>query len=300
MRQLIRNREARRGSLDAGPRARRSAAAGAGHRAARDMEGAARPARRARRRRRVARTGRRSGGDRGRTSHACRSSRSTFRSSPTAAATRRPACCGSATDSAGELRAIGDIQRDQLAYLAQCGFDAFALRDGKDARNALAGLDDFSDGYQLTEGAHAVVPAPRTRTGPVRRRRVTRMNDAASIAVSPATPADGGDRARTRDTSRRTGSPRPSERCAGRRRACAGRAGVELRRRGHGADRPDRREHALPIGVFTLDTGRLPEETHALIDRVRATYRIDVDVRFPEATAVERFVGANAAGANRN
>jgi uncharacterized protein (DUF934 family) len=51
----------------------------------------------------------------------------------------------------GELRAIGDIQRDQLAYLAQCGFDAFAIRDGKDARDALPGLDDFSDGYQLTE-----------------------------------------------------------------------------------------------------------------------------------------------------
>ena len=50
----------------------------------------------------------------------------------------------------GELRAIGDIQRDQLAYLAQCGFDAFAIRDGKDVQDALAGLDDFSDGYQLT------------------------------------------------------------------------------------------------------------------------------------------------------
>jgi uncharacterized protein (DUF934 family) len=52
----------------------------------------------------------------------------------------------------GELRAVGDVQRDQLAYLAQCGFDAFAIRDGKDARDALQGLQDFSDGYQLTEG----------------------------------------------------------------------------------------------------------------------------------------------------
>ncbi len=50
----------------------------------------------------------------------------------------------------GELRAIGDVQRDQLAYLAQVGFDAFAIRDGKDARDALAGLRDFTDGYQLT------------------------------------------------------------------------------------------------------------------------------------------------------
>ncbi|MEP6678688.1 MAG: DUF934 domain-containing protein, partial [Betaproteobacteria bacterium] len=51
----------------------------------------------------------------------------------------------------GELRAIGDIQRDQLAYLAQCGFDAFALRDGEDAQGALAAFHDFADGYQLTE-----------------------------------------------------------------------------------------------------------------------------------------------------
>ena len=52
---------------------------------------------------------------------------------------------------AGELRAIGDVQRDQLYYLSQCGFDAFLLRDGKDVVDALHGLDDFSDGYQLTQ-----------------------------------------------------------------------------------------------------------------------------------------------------
>jgi phosphoadenosine phosphosulfate reductase len=55
--------------------------------------------------------------------------------------------------------------------------------------------------------------------------------------------------------------------------------------------------HALSIGVLTLDTGRLPDETHALIDRVRATYRIAVDVHFPEAAAVEPFVRANGVNA---
>ena len=48
----------------------------------------------------------------------------------------------------GELRAIGDILRDQLFYLARCGFDAFALREGQDAQAALAAFDDFSEGYQ--------------------------------------------------------------------------------------------------------------------------------------------------------
>jgi len=50
----------------------------------------------------------------------------------------------------GELRAIGDIGRDQLYYLHQVGFDAFTLRDGKDAQDALRSLRDFSDGYQQT------------------------------------------------------------------------------------------------------------------------------------------------------
>ena len=51
---------------------------------------------------------------------------------------------------AGELRAIGDVQRDQLYYLAQCGFDAFAIPDSRDAEDALQGFVDFSDGYQAT------------------------------------------------------------------------------------------------------------------------------------------------------
>jgi uncharacterized protein (DUF934 family) len=51
----------------------------------------------------------------------------------------------------GELRAVGDVQRDQLYYLSQSGFDAFLIREGKSAQDALASLDDFSDGYQLTE-----------------------------------------------------------------------------------------------------------------------------------------------------
>jgi uncharacterized protein (DUF934 family) len=50
----------------------------------------------------------------------------------------------------GQLRAIGDIQRDQLYYLAQVGFDAFAVRDDRDADAALASLADFTDGYQST------------------------------------------------------------------------------------------------------------------------------------------------------
>ena len=48
----------------------------------------------------------------------------------------------------GELRAVGDVQRDQLYYLSRCGFDAFLLREGEDAEEAIAALQDFSDAYQ--------------------------------------------------------------------------------------------------------------------------------------------------------
>jgi uncharacterized protein (DUF934 family) len=48
----------------------------------------------------------------------------------------------------GELRAIGDVLRDQLFYLARCGFDAFALRADQDPAEALPSLHDFDDAYQ--------------------------------------------------------------------------------------------------------------------------------------------------------
>jgi len=50
----------------------------------------------------------------------------------------------------GELRAVGDVQRDQLFYLSRCGFDAFALKDPARSAEALAGLRDFSDAYQAS------------------------------------------------------------------------------------------------------------------------------------------------------
>ena len=51
---------------------------------------------------------------------------------------------------AGELRAIGDVLRDQLYYLRQCGFNAFAVRADRDLEDALKSLTDFSDNYQAT------------------------------------------------------------------------------------------------------------------------------------------------------
>lgn len=47
-----------------------------------------------------------------------------------------------------ELRAVGDVLRDQLHYMARCGFDSFGLKDGKDAQGALQAFNEFSVAYQ--------------------------------------------------------------------------------------------------------------------------------------------------------
>ena len=51
---------------------------------------------------------------------------------------------------AGELRAIGDVLRDQLYPLEQVGFNAFSLQEDRDPAKDIAGLHDFSLGYQQT------------------------------------------------------------------------------------------------------------------------------------------------------
>jgi uncharacterized protein (DUF934 family) len=48
----------------------------------------------------------------------------------------------------GELRAVGDVLRDQLFLMARCGFDSFALRADQDPGAALAAFRDFSVRYQ--------------------------------------------------------------------------------------------------------------------------------------------------------
>ena len=63
----------------------------------------------------------------------------------------------------GELRAVGVVARDHLQQMAQCGFDAFLLREGEDAQEALTAFDDFSEAYQTS----AAQPQPlfRRRVG---------------------------------------------------------------------------------------------------------------------------------------
>ena len=56
-------------------------------------------------------------------------------------------------------------------------------------------------------------------------------------------------------------------------------------------------KHAPGIEIFTLDTGRLPEETYALIHALRQRYGLEIRTYAPDTQAIEDFVrskGPNA------
>jgi uncharacterized protein (DUF934 family) len=59
----------------------------------------------------------------------------------------------------GELRAIGDVLRDQLSHMRQCGFDSFAVREDKSAEDARKGLAGMSVLY----GRSVIEPRPLFR-----------------------------------------------------------------------------------------------------------------------------------------
>jgi uncharacterized protein (DUF934 family) len=48
----------------------------------------------------------------------------------------------------GELRAIGDVLRDQMFYMQRVGFNAFATREDRSIHDAVKSLSDFSEAYQ--------------------------------------------------------------------------------------------------------------------------------------------------------
>jgi len=48
----------------------------------------------------------------------------------------------------GELRAVGDVLRDQLFFMQRCGIDSFQLRSDQDMEEALKAFKDFSVKYQ--------------------------------------------------------------------------------------------------------------------------------------------------------
>jgi uncharacterized protein (DUF934 family) len=48
----------------------------------------------------------------------------------------------------GEIRAIGDVMRDEMFYMSRVGTDSFVVKATKDIEKALSAFDDFSVTYQ--------------------------------------------------------------------------------------------------------------------------------------------------------
>jgi uncharacterized protein (DUF934 family) len=61
----------------------------------------------------------------------------------------------------GDLRAIGDVLRDQLFYMQRCGMNSFEVREDKDIEDALKSLNEFSVRYQAA--ADGAVPIYKQR-----------------------------------------------------------------------------------------------------------------------------------------
>lgn len=57
---------------------------------------------------------------------------------------------------------------------------------------------------------------------------------------------------------------------------------------------------APSIEIFTIDTGRLPDETYQVLAETEARYRRRIEVLFPEAAEVEQFVRINGINGFRN
>jgi uncharacterized protein (DUF934 family) len=61
----------------------------------------------------------------------------------------------------GEIRAVGDVSRDRLAFMERCGINAYELRDGCDPEGAAAAFAEISDVYQPAADGRPVISSRR-------------------------------------------------------------------------------------------------------------------------------------------
>ncbi len=62
---------------------------------------------------------------------------------------------------AGELRAVGDVLVDQIAYMRRCGFDSFKPDHPLDEADVKAALTRYDDTYQKTVDGRRPIWAKR-------------------------------------------------------------------------------------------------------------------------------------------
>ncbi|MFT3728982.1 MAG: phosphoadenylyl-sulfate reductase [Terricaulis sp.] len=156
----------------------------------------------------------------------------------------------------GSLRATGAITADQIFALARVGFDSFELRDDQDPEVAARALRTFTVAYSSTvAGAGAIAS------------NIAAESDA-RIALL--------ERTLSRIASRHQNVALASSLSAEDMVITDAIARLKL-----------------PITVFTLDTGRLHEETLALIGDVKARYGFDLEVYRPDKAEVAAYIAAH-------
>lgn len=153
----------------------------------------------------------------------------------------------------GPLRALGAITADQVWALSRVGFDQFALRADQGAAPAEAALGTFALPYQSTQ-THAGTLRERDAANFEARIRLLEraLTEIASTHEIPALASSlSAEDMVITDAIARLG---------------------------------------LGIDVFTLNTGRLHDETVALIDETRTRYGLDLAVFEPQTLAVDAYV----------
>ena len=195
-----------------------------------------------------------------------------FRISATAAPTARRACCASAMAIDGELRATGQVLRDQFVFMLRAGFDAFEVRKEADAEafgrrsrrySRVLSADRRRPAHRAAP-AHAAASFARARAMSVsrrisrNRRAAVRCRLGAGAATERAAPRLAG-----RD--HRGGAARPSAASGLRVVSSFGTESAALLKMMADVD------PAIPV-VF-LDTGWLFEETLAYRDTLIAAAR---------------------------
>ncbi len=61
----------------------------------------------------------------------------------------------------GEIRAVGDVSRDRLAFMERCGFNAYELRSDDQLQDALNAFAEISNVYQPCADARPVIASRR-------------------------------------------------------------------------------------------------------------------------------------------
>jgi phosphoadenosine phosphosulfate reductase len=156
----------------------------------------------------------------------------------------------------GPLRAVGAVTADQVYALSRVGFTSFGLRADQDPEAARRALQAFSVAYQSTSETVGALGDRTTANFGARIRLLERALVAISARherVALASSLSAEDMVIT-DVIARLG---------------------------------------LPIAVFTLDTGRLHEETVALIAATERRYGITIEIFRPQANEVGAYIAAH-------